>query len=137
MTNQPSSNPARTGRSRQILVVEDEVLVRMAIADELRDAGFTVIEAGNADEALSVLRTSSHIDLIASDIDMPRGSISGLELGELVRSKWPDVRFLVVSSHVRTGTPLLDVADACLSKTEALCSIVAKVDELLGDDNNE
>jgi CheY-like chemotaxis protein len=136
MTNEPSSDLGRSVKSRQILVVEDEVLVRMAIADELRDAGFVVIEAGNADEALSVLRTSSPIDLIASDIDMPRGSINGLELGALVRDQWPDVKFLVVSSHVRTGTAHFEVADACLAKTEAFTSIVSKVREILGDDGD-
>lgn len=137
MTNQPSSNPDRAVKLRQILVVEDEVLIRMAIADELRDAGFTVIEAGNADEALSVLRTSSQIDLIVSDIDMPHGSINGLELGKQVRSNWPGVKFLIVSSHVRTGTPFIDMADACLAKTEALHSIGEKVRELLGDEDHE
>ncbi|MGF1622382.1 MAG: response regulator [Rhodomicrobiaceae bacterium] len=137
MTNQPSSDLGGAEKSRQILVVEDEVLVRMAIADELRDAGFAVIEAGNADEALSVLRTSSRIDLIASDIDMPRGSINGLELGALVREQWPGVKFLVVSSHVRTGTALFEVADACLAKTEALSSIVSKVREILGEGGND
>jgi CheY-like chemotaxis protein len=137
MTHEPSSDPGRSVKSRQILVVEDELLVRMAIADELRDAGYTVIEAGNADEALSVLRTSSPIDLIASDIDMPLGSINGLELGALVQKQWPEVKFLVVSSHVRTGTPLFEVADACLAKTEALSSIVSKVREILEDDGDD
>jgi CheY-like chemotaxis protein len=51
-----------------VLVVEDEILVRMLITDSLRDAGFTVIEADNADEALSVLRGGCPVDVVVSDV---------------------------------------------------------------------
>jgi CheY-like chemotaxis protein len=118
-------------------VVEDEILIRMAIADELRDAGYAVIEAGNADDALRVLQSSIHVDLVASDIDMPAGSMNGLELGATVRAQWPDVRFLIISSHVNTGAPLFDVADACLAKTEALAGVVAKARELLDESKHD
>jgi CheY-like chemotaxis protein len=56
---------------RTVLVVEDEVLVRLIIAEELRSAGFQVIEAANADEALAVLANIRDVSLIFSDIRMP------------------------------------------------------------------
>ncbi|MEA2816833.1 MAG: hypothetical protein QOI93_4534, partial [Rhodospirillaceae bacterium] len=59
-----------------ILVVEDEILVRTVIAAYLRDCGFDVVEAGNADEAVRVLEAGIRIDIVFSDVNMP-GSLDG------------------------------------------------------------
>ena len=61
--------PARTAR---ILVIEDEVLTRALIAEELRLAGFSVIEADRADDALTYIKAGKQVDLVFSDIQMPR-----------------------------------------------------------------
>ena len=82
----------------QILVVEDEVLVRMDIADHLTDQGFHVFEAGNADEAILILEKNLDIRLVVTDIDMP-GSMDGLKLAAAVRDRWPPVKIIVVSGH--------------------------------------
>jgi CheY-like chemotaxis protein len=71
-----------------ILVVEDEVLVRVLITDSLRSAGHTVLEASNADEALEVLRHSSDVRLVFSDMRMP-GSMDGAKFAGLLRSEIP------------------------------------------------
>lgn len=85
-----------------ILVVEDEVLVRMVIADRLRDAGFTVIEASDAREALEVLRLSTvSIRLVLSDIRMP-GATDGCGLARIVRSEYPMIKIVLTSGHVST-----------------------------------
>lgn len=62
-----------------ILVVDDEPLLRMALAEELRDAGFTVVEAASADEALAYYHANQNIDLVFTDVQMP-GSLDGLDL---------------------------------------------------------
>ena len=68
-----------------ILVVEDEVLVRMPIAQYLRDCGYKVIEASNADEAIQVLlHQETPVDVVFSDVDMP-GAVDGLELAKWIR----------------------------------------------------
>jgi CheY-like chemotaxis protein len=68
-----------------IIVVEDEVLVRTAIAEYLRHCGFRVVEAASADEALIVLsETDIQIDIVFSDIKMP-GSMDGFGLAKWVR----------------------------------------------------
>jgi CheY-like chemotaxis protein len=54
-----------------ILVVEDEILIRMSSAEMLQDAGFSVIEAGSADDAIVQLEKAEHVELVFSDIDMP------------------------------------------------------------------
>jgi two-component system, response regulator PdtaR len=82
-----------------VLVVEDEVLERMAIADRLRQASYEVVEAGNAHEALEILRHSGDVKLIISDIGMP-GSIDGVELARLARSEYPDIKIVLASGHL-------------------------------------
>jgi CheY-like chemotaxis protein len=84
--------------SIEILVVEDEPLVRMDLADQLSDQGYTVHEAGNADDAIILLERFSNIRLIITDIDMP-GSMDGLKLAAAVRDRWPPVKIIVVSGH--------------------------------------
>lgn len=88
-----------SGRQRSaILVVEDETLVRMLGMDVLADAGFDVLEAADADEALTILKSHDDVQLLFSDIDMP-GSMDGLELARLVHQRWPEIRLLLTSGH--------------------------------------
>jgi CheY-like chemotaxis protein len=63
-----------------ILLVEDEVLIRMLAAEILSEAGFTVIESASADEALTILQARSDVQLLFTDVNMP-GSLDGLALG--------------------------------------------------------
>jgi CheY-like chemotaxis protein len=82
-----------------VLVVEDEFLVRMEIADRLRGDDFVVLEAGHADEAISILEARSDIQLVFTDIDMP-GSMDGLKLAAYVRDRWPPIKLIVTSGHM-------------------------------------
>ena len=79
-----------------ILVVEDEFLIRMLLADELRDVGYQVVEAANADEALEVLRGVTP-DVIISDVRMP-GSIDGMGLLAAVRQSFPNLPVIMMSA---------------------------------------
>jgi CheY-like chemotaxis protein len=82
-----------------VLLVEDELLVRMAAADDLQDAGFHVLEAANADVALAVLETcSDNVQVLFTDIDMP-GSMNGLDLAESVQQRWPHISLLISSAY--------------------------------------
>ena len=83
-----------------VLVVEDDVLVRMHGIDIFEEAGFTVIEADNAHEALAILGEGAQVHMLFSDIDMP-GSIDGLELARIVHERWPRIHLLVTSGHHR------------------------------------
>jgi CheY-like chemotaxis protein len=88
----------------QVLVVEDEAFIRMDVVDMLRAAGFDIVEAANADEAILLLESHSNIRLIFTDIDMP-GSMNGLKLAAAVRERWPPIRIIATSGHfkVRAG----------------------------------
>ncbi|CAN7619986.1 response regulator [Devosia sp. LjRoot3] len=81
-----------------ILIVEDEMFIRMDVADQIAAAGFQVFEAANADEAIELLASTPSIRLIFTDIDMP-GSMDGLKLAEAVRDRWPPVKIIVTSGH--------------------------------------
>ena len=83
-----------------VLVVEDEILVRMAIVGELEDAGLTVFEAAHADEAIALLEAHPSINLLFTDVEMP-GSIDGLKLAAAVRNRWPPVKIIVTSGQFK------------------------------------
>ncbi len=92
----------------RVLVVEDEPLVRMLAVDVVEEAGFEVIEASDADEALELLGKVPDIRLLFTDIDMP-GSMDGLRLAAAVRDRWPPVHIIVVSGKQRpTASELPD-----------------------------
>lgn len=82
-----------------VLVVEDEMVLRMRAVDIVEDAGFTAVEAVNADEALSILEARSDIALLFSDIQMP-GSMDGLKLAHAVHKCWPYIKIILVSGRV-------------------------------------
>jgi two-component sensor histidine kinase/ActR/RegA family two-component response regulator len=85
-----------------VLVVEDEMVLRMRAVDIVEDAGFTAIEAVNADEALSILEARSDIALLFSDIQMP-GSMDGLRLAHAVHERWPSIKIILVSGHINVS----------------------------------
>jgi CheY-like chemotaxis protein len=91
MTGKTESHPL-------VMVVDDEALVRMYGAATLEDAGYSVIEAANADEAISILEKATTVRLLFSDVDMP-GSMNGLALAEMVHTRWPNIRLLLTSGH--------------------------------------
>ena len=83
-----------------VLVVEDEMILRMRAVDIVEDAGFRSVEAVNADEALSILESRSDISLLFSDIQMP-GSMDGLKLAHAVHDRWPAIKIILVSGQVK------------------------------------
>jgi CheY-like chemotaxis protein len=88
-----------------LLIVEDEMFIRMIAADALEDRGFSIIEATDAREALDILERSPEIALIFTDINMP-GELDGLDLAAEVAKRWPHIEIIVTSGGV-----LLDSAD--------------------------
>jgi CheY-like chemotaxis protein len=79
-----------------VLVVEDEPFILADAVAVIRDAGFDVLEATSADEAIDILSARSDIRVVFTDIEMP-GSIDGLKLARVVREKWPPVELIVTS----------------------------------------
>jgi len=82
-----------------VLIVEDEMLLRMRTVDIVEDAGFTPLEAVNADDALALLESRSDIELLFTDIQMP-GTMNGLKLAHAVHERWPLIKIILVSGQV-------------------------------------
>jgi CheY-like chemotaxis protein len=82
-----------------VLIVEDELLLRMDGTDMIEAAGFEVVEAGNADEAIEVLEARRDITVVFTDIQLP-GSMDGLKLARAVRGRWPPIKIVATSGHV-------------------------------------
>ena len=115
-------------RVHTILVVEDEVLIRLFLAEELRHAGFTVSEASTADEACTILTAGMKVDLVLTDIRMP-GSMDGVALAGWIRAKFPNTKICFVSANIRPDDASL--ADANFSKPFQLNELLRKVGQLL------
>jgi len=127
MPAEPSENPRRP---QTILVVEDEVLVRLNTADELRQAGFVVLEAVNADEAMVVLRGPEAVDLLFTDVRMP-GTADGLVLAAIARALRPDLKIVVASGNAPAGAAAAPV-DEFFAKPYDVRVVIGCVKQLLG-----
>jgi len=95
-----------------ILVVEDEVLVRMVISEYLRDCGYKVIEAANADEAVLVLQQLElSIDVVFTDVEMP-GSMDGFGLSQWVRANRQGIDVVLVGNPARATEAAADLCES-------------------------
>lgn len=110
-----------------ILVVEDEILIRMVMADDLRLAGFQVLEAINGEEALALFTGNPDICLVLSDIRVP-GSIDGVQFATLVKQQRPDLPIVLVSAHLPDGRE--SVADHFFRKPYDQTAVISLVREL-------
>ena len=105
-----ASGPRRSRRASTVLIVEDEVLIRMAVADYLRDCGYRVVEAGNGDEAVSLLKTDAEVDVVFSDVNLP-GGINGFALAQWIRRERPGLRTILTSGIVRAAREAHDLCE--------------------------
>ena len=85
-----------------VLIVEDELLLRMDAIEMIAAAGFEVVEAGDADDAIDILEARRDITVVFTDIQMP-GSMDGLKLARAVRGRWPPIKIVATSGLVDVG----------------------------------
>jgi len=118
------ARPANEDRAREaggdpgpvtILVVEDEVLIRLAVADYLRTCGYRVLEASTGEEAQAVFGDHQQIGVLLTDIDLGRG-MNGFELSNWARRHHPDVRILLTSGVTRMAQSAGELCDLPLLK---------------------
>jgi CheY-like chemotaxis protein len=81
-----------------ILVVEDELILRMMAVDLFEEAGYETVEAHNADDAIALLQRRMDIRVVFTDVQMP-GSMDGIKLAALVRNKWPLIELIMTSGR--------------------------------------
>jgi CheY-like chemotaxis protein len=115
-----------------ILVVEDDLLVRMPIAEYLRDCGYTVLEADDAAQAIDVIDQDGPVDLVFSDVRMP-GAMDGLGLARWLRETHPEVPVLLTSGY--TGSRSLDRElgiGRLIEKPYSQAQVARRIQSLLG-----
>jgi two-component sensor histidine kinase/CheY-like chemotaxis protein len=115
----------------KVLVVEDEMLLRMRAVDIVADAGFTPIEAVNADEALAILESRSDVDLLFTDIQMP-GSMDGLKLAHAVYERWPSIKIILVSGKLTPTDSERPTNSRFFGKPLEVKQMIAEIQEMIG-----
>ena len=114
-----------------VLVVEDEMLLRMRAVDMVEDAGYTSVEAVDADEAVAILESRSDIALMFTDIQMP-GSMDGLKLAHTVHERWPPIKIILVSGQVKPATVDIPADSRFYGKPLAAKEMIAEIQSMIG-----
>ena len=115
-----------------VLLVEDEFLVLLAVRDFLNEAGFSVLDAENADGALAVLEAHPETGLVFTDINMP-GSIDGVGLAHAVSRRWPDVRLVLTSGRAAPAAADMPLGARFVEKPYGMGDISAMFRTLLDE----
>src|SRR5882757_849846 len=114
-----------------VLIVEDEFLLRMDAVDMIEAAGFEVVEAGNADEAIEILEARRDITVVFTDIQMP-GSMDRLKLARAVRGRWPPIKIVATSGHVGVAETDLPEGGRFLPKPYSPIQVAGVLREVTG-----
>jgi CheY-like chemotaxis protein len=117
----------------RVLVVEDETFIRIDAVELLDAAGFDMLEAGSADEAIRILESEPAIQLVFTDIEMP-GSMSGLALAAVVSERWPTVGIIATSGHFKVQAGDLPDRARFFTKPYQPAQIIDAVHELTAKD---
>jgi YesN/AraC family two-component response regulator len=112
---------------RRVLVVEDEALIRLSVIDALEDAGFDVIEASTADDAVDIINEHT-IHFLFTDIQMP-GELSGVDLAHFVAERFPDAGIIVASGRLTPGDIDLPADAQFFSKPYEFSTLVKRLKE--------
>ena len=112
-----------------VLVVEDDVLLRMDAVDIVKSAGFEPVEASNADEAIAILEARPTIHVVFTDIQMP-GSMDGLKLAKFVKGRWPPIKIVATSGRVKVSGDDLPAGGRFLPKPYSPAQIIETLREL-------
>jgi CheY-like chemotaxis protein len=114
-----------------VLVVEDEMLLRMRAINMVEDAGYTSLEAVDADEAVAILESRSDIALLFTDIQMP-GSMDGLTLAHAVHKRWPPIKIILVSGQLKLASIDLPADSRFFGKPLEAKVMIAQMQSMIG-----
>jgi signal transduction histidine kinase/ActR/RegA family two-component response regulator len=128
-----SIQPAHAEKGGTVLVIDDEVTVRMMVAEVLEDRGYIAIQGGDAMAGLRVLRSDARIDLLITDVGLP-GGMNGRQLAEAARVHRPDLKVLFITGYAAKAARKdggLDVGMHVMIKPFELNELAARVDDLI------
>src|SRR5580698_4342954 len=114
-----------------VLIVEDDMILRMRSVDIVEDAGYTPVEAVDADEALGILQSRSDIALLFTDIQMP-GSMDGLQLAHAVYERWPPIKIILMSGQLKPSMNDIPLESRFFGKPIAPSVVIAELRDMIG-----
>jgi two-component system, response regulator PdtaR len=117
-------------RKIAVLIVDDEPLVREVSVAQLEDAGYEVLEAASADEAICVLESGQSVGVVFTDVHMP-GALDGLDLARLVHQRWPAIKLIVTSGRAELCQADIPAEGRLILKPYSLSQMSELVDELV------
>jgi CheY-like chemotaxis protein len=123
--------PDRTKIPPIVLIVEDDMILRMRSVDIVEDAGYTPVEAVDADEALGILQSRSDIALLFTDIQMP-GSMDGLQLAHAVYERWPQLKIILVSGQLKLSSAEIPRDSRFFGKPLESVQMIAEMQDMIG-----
>jgi len=117
--------------AQTILVVEDEVFVRLDMADYLGRFGYDVFEASNASEAMSLIRSRADIDVVFTDVRMPGCSMDGMALAQWIIENRPEIAVIITSGDTAKDAAMNSLCGAhVFSKPYEPAQVTAKIREI-------
>ena len=122
------------GQGETVLLIDDEEMIRMMVADSLRDAGYRVLEAGDGPGGLALLESDANIDLLITDVGLP-GGMNGRQVADAARAGRPDLSILFITGYAAKGAIGPDQLDAgmeLMTKPFSITALAARVREILG-----
>jgi len=117
-----------------VLVVEDEAMLLMVMAETLRDAGYEVWEAENGDVALTILRDHPDMDILISDMRMP--GMNGYQVAERARALRPEIKVLMMTGYAHESAPGKQAGLPILYKPFDFNRLPSVVEGLLSGDHH-
>jgi PAS domain S-box-containing protein len=116
-----------------VLIVEDELPIRMVIADVLSDLGYTVLEASDGSSGQKILEAGTVVDLLISDVGLP-GGMNGRQLADAARQRRPDLKVLFITGYAEgavVGNGLMDEGMQVMTKPFTLDALAARVQGII------
>ena len=126
------------GSPLRVLIVEDDADVRSTVVSTLEALAFKVLSATDGAEAVDMLQSVPDIALVFSDVNMP-GAMTGIDLGHLVRQRWPKIQILLSSGYLKenqdtNGFALLQKPYRAADLIEILRGLIGETDEVMSSD---
>ena len=128
-----ASIPPQAEPGKVALLVEDELAVRVVVAEVLSDLGYTVLEADNSQSGLRIVETLARIDILLTDVGLP-GGMNGRQLADAAREQRPGLKVLFLTGYAESsavGNGLMEQGMEVMTKPFDLERFVAKVERMI------
>ncbi len=133
--NAPQAPPQAAG-SGDVLVVDDEPVIRMLVTELLRDLGYRALQAESAAAGLQIITSGARVDLLVTDVGLP-GGMNGRQLADAARAQRPGLRVLFITGFAETavlGSGGLESGMAVMAKPFAMDALAARIRAMIGDE---